>query len=1775
MSSARHFSLSFRLFFKSLCLFWLCLCSLLFEFPANAQISLQRSFPPGWNLVSIPLDPVEKKPSAALQGIRTPLRMYAYSEGDMLASNDAGFPALRPGVANWLLLSETTSVRIQGYIINPEEQFQIRLYPGWNLIANPWFTPIAWSNDRVSVYNGQDTVSLSLASINDWIKGELREYDSPGGTYHVINPNASPAGELQPWKGYLLFSYINALLNFSPPGMEGTIPFVKIDSPEDDANILSPVAVIGSASHENLYQYSLEYALSGTANYTLIAAGDSSILDATLGTLDPTMLLNGPYTLRLSAVTRTGRTASITTSVRVKGEQKIGNFTLTYTDLEIPVSGLPIRIIRTYDSRDKRHGDFGVGWQLTTQNVRLETSGVLGKGWEGTVSGGIIRSYCIQPTQIHRVTITLADGKVHEFNLTPQPNCQQLYPLQETTLRFTALPGTRSSLTCLDALDVLVFGNFPGEVELLNYSFDTLNPERYRLTLENGSQLDIHRDHGLESMTDPNGNRLTFSSTGILHSAGKGISFTRDSENRITAITDPMGNVLRYEYDENGDLIRFIDAKGRITRYEYNSSHGIIATYNPDGALGIRNEFDDTGRLISTTNSAGRTITFSRDLDSRQEVITDDDGNITVFEYDENGRVLQVTDPLGGITRNTYDSQGNQLTTTNPLGETITRTFDDKGNKLTETDPLGNTITYTYDSASRPTTIQDPLGRIKSYQYDSAGKLLQETNAAGIVAATMTYDPSGNLLTRTNAVGQTITYEYDTYGNIIAATDSLGNVARYAYDLNGNLISDVDATGNQTTTEVDARGLLAKKVDALGKTSRFEYDVMERMTEVIAPDGSKVSRLLDSRGNEIESTDPFGHTIHREYDRKDRLISETSPLGHTTRYDYDVMDRLVKTIYPDESYTEVVYDLAGRAIQKTDANGNSMLFDYDKAGRVIKSIDPLGNASHMAYDAAGNIIAETDARGNVFRFEYDILDNLTRLIFPDGSSESYAYDLAGRQIAATDAMGRVKHYEYDNADRITRVIDPLGFETSFTYDAEGKLLTQTDALGRTTQFEYDFRGNQTRVTYPSGASEVYLYDDYGNLTASVDPNGATTTYEYDALRRLRSKTYPDGKKLAYTFDPNGRIESLTDAEGTTLQTFDNRDRLSRVDYPDGSSVRYEYDKVGNRTKVATRNSPTAPEKATTYTYDQLNRLHTVTDPDGMITSYSYDTIGNRSRVDYPNGDYTAYTYDALSRLTAIEHGKGATVLARYTYTLDPVGNRIGITQLDGTSIQYEYDFLRRLTREVHRNAANTITRDFSYTYDAVGNRLTKTDLSGTLTNYVYDQDDRLRSAGDITFNYDANGNLISRLQGGQTTTYQYDYENRLIAINHPVSGNTSYFYNANGIRTRKQDSTGVVCYLIDPSNNTGYAQVLEEYDPVSRETSVYYTYGDDLLSQNRKGVVRFYHYDGCNSTRLLTDVAGTITDTYLFDAFGLLLESFGTTKNDYLFTGEQYDPNSGFYYLRARYYSPQTGRFITRDTIRGNNQDPVSLHKYLYAGNNPLLFVDPGGQEFSLVQVMVVNVIINVLVSIAMDVIAGRSAGEIVVNAILAGAFAAITQGIGGKLASMAVSKFGSAIVQKGLTFLVIPVIKAAVNTAGFFLMAAAQVAAGVSGAELPSLGDLVWVFGSNFLIELLFFKYFGGDALVKEAQQRALGDYTLKRMSREGVDNALDFISKNGWKAHKIISISRTEFNNLISITAKLLQENTNVFGGPSVSQGILDVINALSEALAPLVPGWIGTGK
>ena len=1380
-----------------------------------------------------------------------------------------------------------------------------------------------------------------------------------------------------------------------------TPPVIEIHSPIDIGDITAPTDIIGTVQDEGLVDVILAYKRADEAlsdnldlnDFTMLYRGSNAFDNEVIANLDTTMLMNGTYHILLQATDANNNTGARVVSVNVTGDLKVGNFSITLEDLNIPLAGLPITVSHTYDSRRRSENlDFGYGWSIDYQNVRLEENREPTKNWTQTTGRGTFNfdggrittsAVCINTAYNKTVTVTLPNGDTEKFEPRLRPTTGSLQSLSDPNcylasdrfydLFFIAVDDTQSTLETDEGLSIYLSDLTNGDLSLIGGEQATLITH-YTLTTRHGYIYKINQDFGVEQMIDPNGNTLTYSDTGIVHSSGESVTFNRDSQGRISTITKPNGDTVTYQYDVLGNLKSVTDETNSVSRYSYNTEHGLTEMFDPLGRSLVKNIYDDEGRLIAQEDSDGNRTDYTHDLTGRQSVVTDRLGRITFYYYDEEGNVTSQVDALNQVTSYTFDSNGNQLSQTDPLNQTSTATYNAANDQLTQTDALGNTVSFTYNAKGQELTITDATGHIFTNEYDFVGNLLSVTDPLDNVVSTTfiagtnglpgvitdalgnetryTYNRFGLKGTETDALGHRTTYGYDASGNLTSETRSrtlpdntvAEEITSYQYDARNRLLSTTDAQGNITQSEYDIAGNKVADIDALGHRTEYEYDTYNRLLSSTYPDGTTESHSYDAQGNKLSTTDR---------------------LGRITRYTYDALDRPIQVTAPDGTTTQTEYDAAGRVIAEIDEKGHRSEYDYDGAGRRTITRDALGNETAFAYDENGNLISQTDANGNTVSYTYDSLDRRTHTTFPDTTQIIETYDALGRMIANTDQAGITTNYEYDALGRLTAVVDTLSQRTSYSYDEAGNKLTQTDAAGRTTRWTYDALGRVLSRTLPLGQIETFNYDANGNQTHHTDFDGQATTFVYDENNRLIQKAYP-GNVETYSYDAVGnRLSSHDTASGgTTTYGYDDRNRLMLETQPNGTRLAYAYDATGNRTQVTTElpTQPTPTVEITTYGYDVLNRLATVTDNNNQVTTYTYDNVGNRQSVSYPNGNTTTYTYDILNRLTQVQTKDNTnTVISQFDYVLGLTGRRDQVTDLTGAITTYDYDDLYRLRREdiTGHPVLGTIANE--YQYDAVGNRTYSTE-QGVSTAYSYDNNDRLLTAGGETYTYDANGNTLTTSIDTTVITNNYDANNRLLQMTKTENGvevdNVSYQYDLDGIRTAKNDDGITITYVVD--KNRDYAQVLNELDSTNTPT-VSYVYGDDLIKQSRAANDSYYLYDGLGSTRALADNTGNITDTYDYTAYGKLFDSTGNTENSYRYTGEQFDSNLGNYYLRARYYDPSAGRFTQMDTWMGYNQDPVTLHKYAYGNLDPVNHTDPSG-NFSIGSLMAtVNVMANLV----------------------------------------------------------------------------------------------------------------------------------------------------------------------------------------------------------------------
>ncbi len=1181
------------------------------------------------------------------------------------------------------------------------------------------------------------------------------------------------------------------------------------------------------------------------------------------------------------------------------------------------------------------------------------------------------------------------------------------------------------------------------------------------LVRSDGRSIGFMRDAEgrITSVEDPNGANIRYEYNvrgdlvAFIDEVGNRTTYTYDRNHNLIDIRDPLGNrAIRTEYDSEGRIVATTDAKGNRVEFTHNIAGHEEIVRDRRGNV-TRYIYDDDGNVLSEVKSVtieGVVVPVARS-----------------FTYDGRGNKLSETDPEGRTATWVYDGHDNVTSETDFEGRTTARTFSATNEILTATDPTGMVTSNTYDGAGRltrtvMTASDNSLVSENENAYDANGNLIRQRTRVSETEWVETgsrYDGYGNQTTSIDPLGNRTVYTYDGSGNRSseAFTRTLPDgsteqvVTRYEYDAKGRLTRTVNALGAATVVAYTPFDKQASITDASARTTRFEYDATGNLTRTVMADGSADSSTYDEEGRKLSSTD-------RE--------------GHTTFFEYDELGRQVRAIAADDTpadlsdnpVTETVYDRGGRVVARIDALGNRTEYEYvvatatEPRREIVR--DALGNETVREFDLSGKEIHFIDALGRVTNSEYDSAGRLTRKIFDDGSFTRTEYDFKGQKIAETDQAGVRTQFRYDILGRLVAVENAAGEVTSYSYDDTGSQITQTDAMGRTTRFEYDALKRRTARVLPLGQRETVEYSASGQLLSKTDFNGRTTRPEYDAMGRVSGEIAPDGSEIGFTYTPSGKRLQVTDSRGETRYEYNAQGQILRRTDPDGSSIAYTYDAAGNRTSVTT------PAGTTSYAFDALNRLATVTDPAGAVTSYAYDGVGNRECVTYPNGNSTSHTYDRLNRLTNVSTRNAAgDLIASYTYTLGPTGNRLQVVEAGsattGRTVRYAYDTLYRLTTETIDEPGTTNDVQISYAFDAVGNRLERLVVreNGTVTTaYAYDNNDRLlheaetvtvadsggsgggsyvaasmvlgpsvgcysgtiaflvlaglipigwivyllfrlkrederlrwarllstvssnsvltffllamlfspcnlcamadsaflfvlggplmaqEAPGTTSYTYDNNGNTLTKTKGLTRDVYVYDYRNRLesaVVQSGDEPGNVSYAYDVENIRVGKTHNGEETSYLVD--HNQPYAQVVLER---KAGADISYVQGDDLISMTRpvdQGGTKYYHYDGHLSTRQLADSTGTVTDSYVYDAFGNLLSSTGTTVNEFRYTGEQYDANVGFYYLRARYYNTEIGRFQTQDGYEGSSFDPATLHLYLYVQNDPVNWVDPSG----------------------------------------------------------------------------------------------------------------------------------------------------------------------------------------------------------------------------------------
>ncbi len=1030
-------------------------------------------------------------------------------------------------------------------------------------------------------------------------------------------------------------------------------------------------------------------------------------------------------------------------------------------------------------------------------------------------------------------------------------------------------------------------GNYVAPAEV----YDTLvknGDGSYTLTYPDGTFKNFSSTGQIESITDRNGNSLTFSYNGsgqlttVDDTLGRPITYTYNGAGQLVTVTDFIGRVVTYTYDGNGNLISATSPAvtgtpngndfpaGKTTRYTYDSNHNLLTITRPNEAASsgpavLTNTYDSSGRIISQTYggtnasgiAAGGTYTYT--YTTLNAGVASDDPNLPVM-------TTQQTDPNGNVVQYDY----------NRLGYPLQKREYTHG--IRGTDPPVFTTQMAYDADGRMTQMTLPAGNTTKYQYDEGntdrhqqGNMLQETRT-----------PDGARGGDQTFITTTYTYE-PTYNHIATMVEPRGNDPGYVPQNGG--------------TESAAR-----------YTTTYTYDAHGNLTEILRPTVNlpgggtqtiETDYTYNSFGKMASMTDPEGNVTQYQYCPTATPSCPTaSPSGggylQATTIDAATSGRRTEPTPPAAITTQYFYDGAGNVVRTIDGRGNDTLYTVNPLNQTVEkqSEAPYRYITYTYYDANDNIIQRS-------------VENQA----PTSADDKPAF--TGSNFASADATPQffVTRYTYDILDKlVTRDEDASGSTpsrevTQYRYDADRNVIQKTEPMGNVTATRYDERNlmyTETRGSGTGQASTTTLsYDANGNLATSMDGRGFTTTYQYDGYDRRNDVIDAVGGTTVVHYDPAGNVVSTTTSgqpggPSPTNNSGSGNVILRRQTYEyDELSRRYQVDDLpvngssfvaGGVTTMRPPSETTGPlnpgDISTQLIYDRDGRVVQRTEDDGAITTTQYDGVSRRVQQTDPQGNTVATSYDADSNVirtveTDVSEKAGvANETITTTYQYDNHNRQTISVDNCGNTRQTVYDSRNNLTGVVdakgdntagctgtHNSTGNT-TR---YTYDGQNRRLQSVqDLRvGGVGSGAVDTSNSFEPSGQIvtTFVYDANGRRTSMTDSnGNVTQYGYDALNRLVAETLPDATSTAYTYDPDDNILTVTDNNGTI------STNT--------YDAIDRLTQTAITPAAGVIGTT----LNTYQYDGLGRMTQLTDnnnpSDGTSASTVnmAYDSLGRVVE---------------------------------------------------------------------------------------------------------------------------------------------------------------------------------------------------------------------------------------------------------------------------------------------------------------
>ncbi|MBU0677673.1 MAG: hypothetical protein KJ626_06120 [Verrucomicrobia bacterium] len=990
-----------------------------------------------------------------------------------------------------------------------------------------------------------------------------------------------------------------------------------------------------------------------------------------------------------------------------------------------------------------------------------------------------------------------------------------------------------------------------------------------------------------------------------------GVRYEFNANNLISAWRDADTNTLSFSYNAQTNLSTVTDPYSRTLTFTYS------------GATQLSSVADSSGRSVSYGYSAGNLTSF-----------TDPEGKVWSYSYDSNRWMRALTDPLSQVTAsNTYDGTGMVVTQRNGKGVSWAFFVVSKWRGI-EQDPFGARMTYYFDAEGRQASIADPLGNRRYFGYDGQGHVTNEIDARGFQTIYQ-YDPNHKRTNTVDALGNAAAFTYDSQHRLVSVRDALAHTTQYGYDSEHHLTNVVDALGNRTLTTYYANGLPQTVTGPRGEATSYTYDSYGTPATIARTDGGTETRTWNARGDLLTLTDANTNTTTFTYDKRRLLTSARDPFSRAVSNIYNNAGLLVTNIdkrafatawtwtatykersvrYPDGGTVSNFFDLADRVILVRDPLGFFTTNQYDAAGRLIRVINPLGHAVSNRYDQSGNLVSVRDPAGNEFSNQFDALNRLVKMIDPLGYSVSNEYNAVGWLVATVDQTGKRTEFEYDAVGRVT--LERRGaLEFEFEYDASGNRTAFVNAKSARMGFGYDRMNRRVAETNALGQVTQLSYDPVGNLRQRVNANGETTYFYYNALNLLTSRQSAL-ENVSFSYDPSGNLTNLVDSLGTTRQTFDALNRLTRVIDPFGQTVSNQYNLAGRRTQI------TYPDgKTEQFGYDGNRRLTNVlASAFGLSTvTYGYDSRNNLTGANLPGGLTAAYAYDAMSRASSWSVSKAGSNLLQRSCTRDGMGFKAT------ESIQAGLEALdAAVSQDRQHNTADQIQSVVQT--DPSATNIPAHDAAGNTTQIVV-------SARGQTF----------------TTLYRYDYNSRLLLatrLRNAPSGQavttsvTQLEYDGLGLLSRITENGSARRLVRDRTDQL--ARPILETDASGNAVRWFVWANGCLLAQvGSNSVIRCPHFDELGRLLAFTDNNGTQTDEYAYQPYGRLIGHSGATDTPFTWLGAfgVWYAGQGLYLTRYRAYDANLMRFVQADPL-GLDGD---RNLYIYGRANPYAVVDPLG----------------------------------------------------------------------------------------------------------------------------------------------------------------------------------------------------------------------------------------